>query len=445
MNTITTNAEVAAILDCLPHPAILLSTDYHILLANQRYQQIYGDGELLRRRRCFEISHRYSVPCDLAGESCPLKASLQTGQPQQVLHIHHTPRGQEYVDVETLPVKDAQGHIKYLIEVIKPSDIAQPQASQEGLVGRSQSFNKMLDLVRRVAPSDTTVMLSGESGTGKEMIAKTIHQRSKRVAGPFVPVECTGLPETLFESELFGYEKGAFTGAQHSKQGLVEAAEGGTLFLDEIGDIPLSAQVKLLRLLETHTYRRIGNPDVHKADFRLICATNKNLATLVENGAFREDLYYRLNVFDIELPALRERQDDIPLLVESMIKRLAPDRKITVSSSALACLQAYRFPGNIRELRNIVERALLLADGHELLPVHLPTQCQRLEHNKVRHEAAADNEIISLEQVEQRYLQRIMTHYPGERRELAQKLGISERALYRKLAAIKKTESADSV
>jgi len=245
-----------------------------------------------------------------------------------------------------------------------------------------------------------------------------------------VVVECSGLTETLFESELFGYEKGAFTGASQRKIGLVESASGGTLFLDEVGDIPLALQVKLLRLLETGTFRRVGGVETLRADFRLIAATHRDLMVMVERGSFRRDLYYRLSVFPIHLPALRERREDIVLLADTLLTRLAPGRAYTLSAAARARLQAYDYPGNIRELRNILERAMLMADGDTLLPEHLPPE--------LAGEAAAampdEEAIVPLETAELRYLQWALARHGGDRKSLAAQLGISERTLYRKLA-----------
>lgn len=424
--------DVQSLLNALGAPAILLSREYRILLANDEYTSIYGDGRSLRRRHCYEVSHGNSVPCDLAGEHCPLKECLSTGQKARVLHIHHTPRGQEYVNVETWPVRGDHGEVLYFVEILRPSNIASATGGA-GLIGKSQAFQRALELADRVAPTDTTVLLLGETGTGKEVMARTIHDRSKRESGPFVPVECTGLPDSLFESELFGYVKGAFTGATSDKAGLVEAAEGGTLFLDEVGDIPLSEQVKLLRLLETRCFRRVGSTEPQETNFRLICATNKDLDAMVRDGSFREDLFYRLNVFEIRLPPLRERHGDLGPLVKSLIEKM--HRDIKVSPEALACLQSYDFPGNIRELRNIIERAALMCDGDTILPAHLPAAfCEETESG---HGDTGPDHIQTLEEVEGRHLQRALRRHQGDRRSLAKKLGISERALYRKLAKLK--------
>jgi len=281
------------------------------------------------------------------------------------------------------------------------------------------------------------VLLLGESGTGKELIAQAVHEASLRRSGPFVPVDCTGLTETLFESELFGPEKGAFTGAHVRKFGLVEAARGGTLFLDEIGEIPLAQQVKLLRLLESGTYRRVGGIEPQKADFRLVCATHRDLKGMVEAGTFRRDLYYRINAFPLYLPALRERGEDLPLLAASLLKRIGGDRPLALGKAALACLQGYRFPGNIRELRNILERAALLCDGVEIGPEHLPPEC--CAGNEPQPIAGHEREeLLPLVEVERRYLLWALAAFAGDRRELAARLGLSERTLYRKLSALQK-------
>jgi DNA-binding NtrC family response regulator len=248
---------------------------------------------------------------------------------------------------------------------------------------------------------------------------------------PFVAVDCSSLTETLFESELFGHERGAFTGALSRKIGLVEAAQGGTLFLDEVGDIPLPLQVKLLRLLETGTYRRVGGVEPLSANFRVIAATHRDLEAMVKAGTFRQDLYYRINVFPILLPALRQRLRDLPQLVEQLLTRLEPRRSVSLNKEALSLLATHDFPGNVRELRNLLERALVLADGNVLKPEHFPdllgaTQTPRPLEMEF-------GEIIPLEQLERSYLEWTVATFPGDRQSLATKLGVSERTLYRKL------------
>ncbi len=430
--------ELRAVLDCLDDPAILLSNEYRILMANDAYERVYGDGQVLRRRHCYEVSHQYNVPCDLAGELCPLKASRESRQPTRVLHVHHTPRGQEYVNVETRPVFNENGSIDAFIEIMKPSHIANTKPGRQGLVGKSRAFQAMVGKIDRVATSETSVLLVGETGTGKELAAQTIHERSARAAGPFVPVECAGLTESLFESELFGHAKGAFTGALNEKTGLVEAADGGTLFLDEIGEIPLNEQVKLLRLLETRQFRRVGSIDARDADFRLVCATNRDLDAMVEAGTFRHDLLFRLNVFEIDLPPLRQRHEDLPILIESMLERLGKSGTKAFAPETMDCLATYPFPGNVRELRNVVERALLMCDGDTVLPDHLPDKYCRQASLAQRD----SEDIRTLADVERDYLRRALVHYNGDRRGLAVQLGISERALYRKIAALRTASDA---
>jgi transcriptional regulator with PAS, ATPase and Fis domain len=425
--------EVTAVLDVIGVPAVAITPDYRILAANQAYRDLYGDGSPLHDRRCYEVSHHYAVPCDRAGESCPLADCLASGRRQRVLHLHHTPRGEQHVDVETYPVRNEQGEISYVIEVMRETKTASSRAHAYSMVGRSRAFNRMLELVNRVAPAETAVLLQGDSGTGKELVARAIHDNSRRSDKPFVVVECSGLTESLFESELFGHERGAFTGAHGRKIGLVEAAEGGTLFLDEVGDVPLGLQVKLLRLLETGTYRRVGSVEPRQADFRLVTATHRDLKSMVAEGSFRRDLFYRISAFPIALPALRERIDDLPVLIESLLSRLSPERTYRLAPAALACLQAYAFPGNIRELRNILERAILLADDDVILAEHLPAEVCEQETSAADKQSPDTAEILPLEEIERRYLVQVASKFQGDRDSLADKLGISKRTLFRKL------------
>jgi DNA-binding NtrC family response regulator len=266
------------------------------------------------------------------------------------------------------------------------------------------------------------------------MVARLIHESSRRAPAPFVAVDCSGLTETLFESEMFGHEKGAFTGATQRKIGLVEAASGGTLFLDEVGDIALAQQVKLLRLIESSSYRRVGGVTPLLADFRLVAATHRDLKQMVREGRFRSDLYYRISAYPVPVPALRERPEDILLLAESLLARVRPGRSYVLSEAACRALTAYGFPGNVRELRNVVERASLLADGTQIEPVHLPEEVvAALEAPAVP--AIPPDAAPMLRVAEREALARALADHQGNRRELAEALGLSERTLYRKLAA----------
>ena len=424
--------ELVSFLETLEEPHILCDREYRVIAANSAYRRSFGTNRSVIGRTCYEVSHHYSVPCDQAGESCPLARSLRSGQRERVLHLHHTPRGEEYVNIELSPVRDAEEHIAWFIEKMEPMKLARGLDEHHGIVGRAPSFQHMLGLVARVAPSDASVLLQGESGTGKEVVAHAIHAASLRAEAPFVAVDCSGLPETLFESELFGHERGAFTGATSRKPGLIEAASGGTLFLDEVGDIPLGMQVKLLRLLETGTYRRVGSTELRKSDIRLVSATHRPLKEMIAEGGFRQDLYYRLNTFPITVPALRDRPSDIPLLVETLLARVAPRRKLTLSTAAMKLLRDYPFPGNVRELRNVLERASLMCDGEMLLPEHFPDEVLAGgEPPPATHTTTPPApDLRAIEQ--QAFLQAVRGHR-GSRRELARKLGISERTLYRRL------------
>jgi len=424
--------ELIDFIESMPEPRILVDTNYRILAANGAYRQEYGQPRKLIGRTCYDVSHRFDRPCDQCGESCPLQTALKTGQTARVLHLHHTPHGEEHVDVELVPIHDEDGRIAYFVEtLVRLNEGIDGRGRIGGMVGRSPAFTRMLDMLNRAAPAMTPVLLLGESGTGKELAAQALHDLSPRHHMPFVPVDCSGMTESLFESELFGYEKGAFTGANQRKIGLVEAAAGGTLFLDELGDIPLSLQVKLLRLLETGTFRRVGGIETLRADFRLVAATHRGVKEMVEAGSFRRDLYYRISAFPIHLPPLRERREDLPVLAENLLARLAPERGLRLNRAAQAWLMAYDFPGNIRELRNLLERAVLLTDGDDIGPEHFLSD-QAPPRPGVAEEVET-GEIVPLDVAESRYIQWALAQVGGDKRALAQRLGISERTLYRKL------------
>lgn len=427
-------SELLSFLDGLPEPRIVMNAEYRIIAANAAYIRDFGGGVPIVGRTCYEVSHHFNVPCDQAGESCPLKQSLEAGSPQRVLHVHHTPRGDEHVDVETTPIRDDLGQIVYFVETMRVVRQASSRPVAQGLVGRSPAFVGMLEKVLRVADSDAAVLLLGETGTGKELVAHAIHEAGDREGGPFVAVDCAGMTETLFESELFGYEKGAFTGAAHRKQGLVEAASGGTLFLDEIGELPLSLQVKLLRLLETGTYRRVGGLEWLPANFRLITATHRDLRSMVQAETFRRDLYFRINTFPIHTPALHERAEDIPLLAISLLGRVDRRKSRNFSSAALSWLAGRRYSGNIRELRNLIERATVLADGDSIELSHLIDMADDVPPAlPVSRGAFQVAEIIDLETLEMRYLEWARSRMGGDLAALAGQLGVSQRTLYRRL------------
>lgn len=432
--------DLLSFLDSLPEPRLVLGSDYRIIGSNLAYQKIFGAGKPINGKHCYEISHHYLKPCDQQGEACPLKEARETKTTQRVFHLHHTPRGRELVDVGLTPILGDDGNPAFYIETIKKQDYISTIPSPETAVGKSPEFVKMLGLIERVAPSDTPVLLLGETGTGKEVLAGIVHKKSIRSKSSLIIVDCAGLTETLFESELFGHEKGSFTGAYAEKKGLVEMAHGGTLFLDEIGEIPLSQQVKLLRLIETSTFRKVGGLEVLRANFRLVCATHRDLKRMVEEGTFRQDLYFRINSFPIYMPALRERKDDICLIAESLLYRLSPDKKFILSEDAIEFLKNYPFLGNIRELRNMLERSILLADTDVLHMCHLIDESLEINSNS----SVTDKQshfygvILPLAEIESRYLQWAMGESDESKKELAAKLGLTQRTLYRKLIELKK-------
>jgi DNA-binding NtrC family response regulator len=299
-------------------------------------------------------------------------------------------------------------------------------------IGSSAEFRRTRDLIERVAATDSTVLITGETGSGKEMAAKLIHARSPRRARPFVVVECAALQESLLQSELFGHERGAFTGADRAKPGLFEVAHGGTIFLDEIGEISQATQVKLLRVLDTSTFRHVGGTSEIRVDVRVLAATNRDLPAMAAQGLFREDLYYRLSTIAVHLPPLRQRQGDVDLLASHTVsvlndrfgwrKRLSPD--------ALDVLRGHTWPGNVRELFHVIEAAMVVSDGVDILPDHLPLPLQAAQGPRA---ASGDADVLTLEEVERRHIGRAIEASHGHRGHAARLLGISERNLYRKL------------
>jgi DNA-binding NtrC family response regulator len=303
----------------------------------------------------------------------------------------------------------------------------------ERMSGESQPMQRIYSLVDMVAESDVTVLLTGESGTGKELVARAIHHKSRRSDGPFVTLNCGALPDNLFESELFGYEKGAFTGATTNKMGRFELADGGTLLLDEVGELSLKSQVDFLRVLETKEFRRLGGTKIVKVDTRIVAATNRNLEEAVKRGEFREDLYYRLNVVPIRLPPLRERGDDIPLLADRFMDEFSAQHQREpkeISRQAMQLLRQYAWPGNIRQLRNLIERLVVTVKDPLIEPGHLPEEIQASREG-------ARTMVVTLgsplKDIERETIRRTLTEVTNHRERAAKLLGISLRALQYKI------------
>lgn len=426
--------ELASFLQAQSEPHILFDTQYRIIAVNQAFRKYCNPQTSVIGRTCYEVSHNYDMPCDRSGETCPLAKSRRSGKTERVLHMHHTPNGEEYVSIELTPVKNESGEITCFVEKIEPVKMAKGITERNSLQGQSPSFEHMMHQIGKAASADISILLYGESGTGKELVAQAIHRAGKRAAKPFIVVDCSGISETYFETELFGQEKRAFSKTGSAKKGLVDAADGGTLFLDEVGDLPLSMQSKLLRLLETGAYRRPGSADPRRADIRIISATSHDLKQKADAGLFRKDLYYRLDIFPIHVPPLRDRMEDIPLLVTSLLKKMAPERNLSISPEAMYRLQTYPYPGNVRELRNFLERACLLCDDSEITPEHLliPEDTTSVDTFGSANPAS-----------QQARLRQILSTFSGNRKKLAAMLGISERTLYRRLAELQNIPEND--
>src|SRR3984893_18547292 len=314
----------------------------------------------------------------------------------------------------------------------------------DNIVAQSAKMQAVLALVERVAPTNSTVLLGGESGVGKDLIARAIHQHSNRASGPFIKINSTAIPENLLESELFGYEKGAFSGATGSKPGKFDLADKGTLFLDEIGDVPPAIQVKLLRVLQEREFERLGGTKTIKVDVRLVAATNRDLRAALEDGTFREDLYYRLNVVPIDIPPLREHKEDIPELLNLFLSRLAGEsakKIIGISPEAVRVVMDYHWPGNVRELQNIIERASALAPGPvlEAADIHFDAQPSK----PADFPASLLPEGVTLEQWEDEMIREAFRRARGNKSQAARMLGLSRNALRYRLAKIGIAEEAE--
>ncbi|WP_027178415.1 sigma-54-dependent transcriptional regulator [Maridesulfovibrio bastinii] len=300
------------------------------------------------------------------------------------------------------------------------------ESSPTKLVGKSKAIKNIQFLIDKVAPTNVPVLITGESGAGKDVVAHAIHDRSTRSGNPIIIKNCASLQKELARSELFGHVKGSFTGATESQEGLMAYAHESTLFLDEIGELPLEVQASLLRVLETQTYRRVGEKDERRVDIRFLFATNRNLAEEVEAGRFHEALYHRINVFNISIPDLSERKEDLPLLVDYFLATLSPEgQPHRIVDSAMKCIMRYDWPGNIRELRNVIERSMILAENGIITANALPRELVMASENS--------EDDISLDSIEKKHILRMLDFFEGNRRKTAEALGISRKTLYRKI------------
>lgn len=438
--------ELQSLIDVQENPFVLIDENYRIVAANRAYCVTYGmDKEDVVGKTCHEVSHRSPVPCHQNGEDCPHQEVFRSKQPHEVIHTHFDRHNRpEYARIKGHPIQ-GHGHQRYLGEAIfhiASSD--ELDCEDLRMIGNSPAFLACLDQLTRAAESEAAILLLGESGVGKELAAQYIHRRSARRNKPFIAVNCASIAESMFEDELFGHERGAFTGCLGRRQGLYELADGGTLFLDEAGEIPLSMQAKLLRVLETGEFRRLGGTDTLRADVRLISATNRDLLEMAEANHFRLDLYYRIAGIDLSLPSLRERRSDIPALAEAMLKRItqtgAPRCRLT--DDALEKLMRHSFPGNVRELRNILLKAVAMSSHGIISAAHIHPGNHSSGHAQLRPEMIADNTSRTIEskpqgasiaELEAHHITELLARHNGHRRNVADLLGISERTLYRKL------------
>lgn len=438
-----------AVLNTVSDAITVIDKDLKVIFQNEAVQQIYGTniGE-----KCYAAYRGRQEPC----ENCIILEVIRDGKPQRALRDIELPDGSVlWMEVFSGPFRDKEGLIIGAVEVVRNvteqirlSETCvtlrremERQAQFNNIVTQSKRMKAIFRLIERVASTMSSVLITGESGTGKELIARAVVFNSGRKDKPFVTINCGAIPENLLESELFGHVRGAFTGAIKDHQGLIETADGGTLFLDEVGEIPLSVQVKLLRFLQEGESRRVGDTKIRKCDVRIISATNRNLEEALRDGVFREDLFFRLNVIPIFLPPLRERKEDIPPLATHLLQRLcdAHSRNVTgISSQTLKVFMAYPWPGNIREMENVIEYALHLTDeGNPIRPEQLPPKLLAKTNT-----SWSPGDFVSIEEYTKQSI--LMLQMDHSEEQIADILGISRKNLWekRKRWDLSRTEKA---
>ncbi len=428
------------ILDSITDGVFTVDHDWHITSFNRAAEEITG----VPRVEAISQLCKDVLKADLCEGSCPLRQTFETGEPvrDRIATIINAEGERATVSISTALLRDTEGRTIGAVETFRDISLVEKlrkkieqQYTFEDIISRNRRMYELFNILPDVADSLSTVLIEGESGTGKELFARAIHNLSPRKDEPFVIVNCGALPDTLLESELFGYKAGAFTDAKRDKPGRFSLAEGGTIFLDEIGDISPALQVRLLRVLQEKTYEPLGAVKSERVDVRIIVATNHVLLDMVRQGKFRKDLYYRINVIRLELPPLRERKEDIPLLVDHFIKAFdsVQNKGIKgISDEALASLMAYNYPGNIRELENIIEHAFILCKSKMITSAHLP--------ETVRGPEAAGYpegmEMKTLKDLEAAFLLNALKRNDWNRLKTARDLGVHKSTLYRKIRSL---------
>jgi PAS domain S-box-containing protein len=432
--------ETDIILDSIADGVFTVGPDWRITSFNRAAELITG----IRRAEAVGRFCREVLKADVCEAGCALRATMETGRPivNKPVDIIDAHGRRKPITISTALLQDENGRIMGGVETFRDMTLVeelrkqvQKQYSCEDIISRSARVQQLFDVLPRVAESDCTVLIEGETGTGKELFARAVHSLGRRKNEPFLAVNCGALPDTLLESELFGYKAGAFTDAKKDKPGRFALAQGGTIFLDEIGDVSPAVQVRLLRVLQEKTYEPVGGVGSVKAEARVITATNKDLQELVEKGLFRKDLFYRINVVRFRLPPLRERREDIPLLVDHFIQRFNTryGKSICcVSNEVMAGLMNYGFPGNIRELENVIEHSFVLCQGQVIEKKDLPEVLRG-------HEAAGretGGEFRTLKQMEAVIIEQALRRNDGNRAAAARELDINPSTLFRKLKTL---------
>ncbi len=440
MEKIKPGKERDIILDSIADGVFTVDHQWRITSFNKAAEKITGVArEEAIGQHCKDV-----LKADICERDCALQHTMVTGKPvvNKIVHIINAEGERSPISISTALLRNESGKIMGGVETFRDISLVEKLRKEidqrytfEDIISKNYTMHQLFHILPDVADSLSTVLIEGESGTGKELFARAIHNLSPRKSKPFIIVNCGAMPDTLLESELFGYKAGAFTDAKRDKPGRFKLAHRGTIFLDEIGDISVALQVRLLRVLQEKTYEPLGAVESVKTDVRVIAASNKNLDELMKEGKFREDLYYRINVMRLGLPPLRERKEDIPLMVDHFIKTFntIQNKEITeITDEALACLMSYDFPGNIRELKNIIERAFILCKSKMIQKEHLPEPvCNSSGMDYSRH-----SDMVTFKDMEAIFLTNALRRNNWNRLKTARELGIHKSTLFRKIKSL---------